>query len=149
MKTRTTTIAVALATLSIPCMGVAEAGATTKTDRAQNKLIKKLTHDLKVVSAREKQDQANFVALVSCIGTYDLTWYGDTLNTNTDGYTYVPVSGVPFQFTAMAPTYAGDLPSASFLTLDCTGSSRVNRRVFKSDLFSPSAKGHTVAPHRS
>jgi hypothetical protein len=145
MRTRTTTIAVALTTLAIPCVGTAQ--ATTKADKAQNKLIKKLQHDVKVISARNKQVTTNFNTLVSCISLYDLTWYGDVNNNNTDGYTYVGTDGATFQFTAMAPTYQGDTPNASFMVLDCSAG-RANRRFFKSELFSHVAKGRVVAPHR-
>lgn len=145
MKTRTTTIAGLVAALTIPCTA---ATAATKTDRAQNKLIKKLTHDLKVVSAREKRDQNDFISLISCISTYDLTWYGDTLGTNTDGYTYVGTDGVPFQFTAMAPTYPGDVPNGSFLVLDCTQGRANKQRFLKSRMFTETAHGKAVAPHR-
>lgn len=135
---RTTTIAALL--LAIPCVGTAQ--ATTKADKAQNKLIKKLQQDVKVLSGRIKSDRADFVDFYSCLLTYDVTNYGNNLELNTDGYTYTTTDGVTFQTNALAPTDAGDTPTASLLVYACSSGARVNGRVFrKSSLFTPPSFG--------
>lgn len=138
-----TLLALAAVALVVPA---ATATASTKSEKAQNAQIKKLTHDLKVVSAREKALAADYMYFIGCLSTYNLTWYGDVNETGTDGYTYVNQAGETFQFTAMAPTYDGDTPSGTFLTIGC-GEGRAARSV-RSRMHSGLPIGKPTPAHR-
>lgn len=91
--------------------------ATAPASTSQAAKIRKLQHDLKVVSARQKEDRAMLVSLLSCLQTVNLTQYGDPAGA-TFGYLYTssglaadaaPTSGVD-------ATVAGD-PFTAFVTL--------------------------------
>jgi len=101
---RTTKIAGALlAGGSLMMLTAAPAGASTASK------IRKLQHDLKVVSKREKQDRAALNGLIGCMQFVNLTQYGDPAGTF--GYLYTQNVLDPTQTqatTAVDGTEAGD-----------------------------------------
>lgn len=144
-----TTIAAATLAFSAPATLMAStATASTKTEKAQNKIIKKLQRDVKILSARINSDHQDFVDLYSCLYTVGLTWYGNSNGNNTDGYSYLQTDGTVFYTDAMAPTPDGEVPTAQFLTFDCSAPYSYSNRSFnKSRLFLPARIGKPVA-HR-
>jgi hypothetical protein len=91
--------------------------------------IKKLQHDLKVVSARQKADRA----FINCLQTVNLTQYG--AEDGSFGYMYdndmFNPASIPFATTGIDVAQAGDGYS-TLLMLDpaCTGGRSSRARAF-------------------
>lgn len=115
------------------CCFMAAVPATASASNASQ--IKKLRHDVKVLSKRLKVQTANFNGFVGCLQFVNLTQYGDGTG-GTFGYLY---SDNPLDPAATRATTGVDVtlpgdPSAEFLIINPACASGRAARVFGSNI---------------